>query len=676
MAHLRRGPDIVAWLLALASAAGIVRADPAADPGLGDEAYLFQDIDSVFAASRYDQPVGDAPSAVTVITRDEIRRFGYRDLNDVLSAAIGFFTVDDRSYPHLGVRGFQRPGDLDNRVLLLVDGLPLNDPVYDSAPLATYSPVDVAHLERVEVVRGPGSSLYGTNAIFAVINLVTRKGRDLDGAEIEAAAGDLGTLRERVAYGQRFDNGVEVMAGAAVLDRSGNARLYVPEFDTPTTGDGVAHDLDGERYVNALSTVSWRGFQAQGGFGWRRKAYPGAPFGTVFDDPQSRLVDLTGFARLGWTGLPAERLALSANLAYLRYRCAGDYPLDYSDEGDGSRVLVEHDLALADWLVADVVARWSLAERLALVFGADGRAAVRVVQSATYAVDPPGTPLDDHRRTVAIGAYGQAEWRLVDSLLLNAGLRYDRGTTFGDFLSPRAALLFNPLPSTRFKLLYGRAFRAPNAYETYYHDGYQTQKPGGSMSPETIQTFETVYEQDLADAISGKLSVFHYRTRALIDLVQDPADGLLVLGNTGGIDALGAETSLSLRLAGGLTADAGYAWTHAYPAARWSGQVANSSAHQASGRVSVPLWSDRLFASTELRALGPRHTVKGADVGWHVQWRAVLSSRNLPWKGLELTAAVYNLLNRRDADPVSTEYVQSAMEGDGLTLRFGVTYAF
>jgi PAS domain S-box-containing protein len=109
----------------------------------------------VYSASMYLQSDREAPSSVTVITADQIRRFGYRTLADALRSVRGFDVTYDRNYSYVGVRGFARPGGYNDQVLLLINGYRLNDNVYDSAQLGAEFPLDVDLIERIEIVRGP-----------------------------------------------------------------------------------------------------------------------------------------------------------------------------------------------------------------------------------------------------------------------------------------------------------------------------------------------------------------------------------------------------------------------------------------------------------------------------------------------------------------------------------------
>jgi len=181
-----------------------------AQPPGGDENILFAEIPSVFTASKYEQKVTAAPSAVSIITAAEIRKYGYRTLADILRSQRGFYTSYDRQTEFLGVRGFGRPGDFNSRILLLIDGSRSNNNIFDTAAIGNDFILDVALIERIEVVRGPGSSLYGSNAFFAVINVITRRGRDLQGTELAATAASQATYSSRLSYGKRFAGGGRV----------------------------------------------------------------------------------------------------------------------------------------------------------------------------------------------------------------------------------------------------------------------------------------------------------------------------------------------------------------------------------------------------------------------------------------------------------------------------------
>ncbi len=174
---------------------------------------------------------------MSVITGDDIWRFGYRTLAEALGRLPGFFTTNDRNYLYLGVRGFSGAGEYNNRILLLLDGHRLNNPVYGQAPLSADFPVDSSLIDRIEVVRGPASSLYGTSACFGVVNVITRRGRDVAGVEPSTRGGDL--LRALLAAIQaRPQSLIETtrIRSVADLHRDLSVRVLLAE-DNPVNQD-------------------------------------------------------------------------------------------------------------------------------------------------------------------------------------------------------------------------------------------------------------------------------------------------------------------------------------------------------------------------------------------------------------------------------------------------------
>src|SRR5690349_7141037 len=166
-------------------------------------------VDSVYGAPKFLQRSSDAPTSVTVVTAQEMQRYGYRTLAEVLKSVRGFYVVNDRNYSYVGVRGFLMPGDYNARILFLLDGHRVNDNIYDGAYVGTEFPVDVDLIDRIEIIRGPHSSAYGTGAFAAVINVITKRGRDLRANEVSGEAGSWNSYKSRVTYGDRFDNGLE-----------------------------------------------------------------------------------------------------------------------------------------------------------------------------------------------------------------------------------------------------------------------------------------------------------------------------------------------------------------------------------------------------------------------------------------------------------------------------------
>jgi len=215
----------------------------------------------VYSASKHLQSVREAPSFVSIVTAEDIRNYGYRTLADILQSLPGFYVSDDHQYSNLGIRGFTRTSDYNTPFLLLVDGHRANDAIFENSPISRELPLDVDLIERVEVIRGPSSSLYGANAVFGVINIITRRGRDV-GTEISVEGGSFGTGKGRVSYGHTFQRWEVLLSGS--FYGSAGETFYFPEFDTPQTNNGIARGLDDESANDFLVKVSHGHFTFEG----------------------------------------------------------------------------------------------------------------------------------------------------------------------------------------------------------------------------------------------------------------------------------------------------------------------------------------------------------------------------------------------------------------------------
>jgi iron complex outermembrane receptor protein len=639
-------------------AAGQDQAD--SDP-LGEVA-LFQELPTVTAASKFEQDSREAPASISIISREEIERFGYRTLGEALNAARGIFTSYDRNYTYIAVRGFTVPGDYNTRILLLVDGHRLNDNVADAAYVGTESALDMSVVDRIEIIRGAASSLYGTNAFYGVINVITRNGRSLQGGEVQADAGTFDSYRARAVFGERAPSGVEYMVGGGMYRSSGDD-LYFPEFDAPETSNGVASGLDGDRAGSAFAKISYQGWSLQAGLQDRKKEVPTASYGTNFDDPRLMTQDQHAFAVARYAHPFADLSRFDVSLAFDRHRYQGTYP--YED-------VVQQDLQSGDWTTLEAQYVRPLGRKHKVVVGGEYRLNTRQDQ-ALYDVDPFQSYLDDQRSSSVWAVFVQDEYRITNRLLLNAGLRHDSYETFGGTTNPRAALIYTLDQRTTLKALYGQAFRAPNLYELYSQDGGISQKPSLTLQPETIQSYELVAERQLARSFRGTLSLYHFDVDRLIGLTTDPEDGLLMFANLNrfrsqGVE-LGAEGST-----GPFSARASYAYQHVRDVGSDIVPV-NSPSHVGRLGVSVAMLGEKARLGTEFRWLSSRRTVAGGEVPAYGLVNLTLLARP-GIGGLVFSGSVYNLLNREYADPGGEELAQEMVVQDGRVVRLGVRYLF
>jgi outer membrane receptor protein involved in Fe transport len=639
---------LIIVVVTLAGAQGATAEEPPDFTGLTMEQLL--EVELVSAASRRPQSAREAPSAVTVVSAAEIRHQGYRTLAEVLRAIPSFYVSSDRNYTYVGVRGFGRPGDYNSRVLVTVDGARVNDNVYDSVLVGEEFLLDLDVVEKVEVARGPAASLYGGNAFFAVVNVVTRRGSRLSGGELAAEAGSYGAAGAHASYGRTLASGVDFMASASFFGRQGQD-LFFPEL---ADDGGWARDVDGESARRAFASASRGGFSLRVAHAWRRKEVPTGSYGSVLGDPRNRTWDALTVAGLQYERR-IGRADVSARAGFGRSRYDGTYVFlprpgtVYRDYADG------------DWWSGGLVATGTFG-RHTWTAGLEGQWDQRLDQGAHD--DAAGVVLDRQISGARGGVFAQDDVRLAQGLRAQVAFRHDvfheRSHT-----SPRLGLVRSGQWGA-LKLLYGSAFRAANEYERHYYDGQDA-----GLRPETIRTLELVAEKSLGrGAVTA--SVFDNRIHGLITLTGEST--ALHFENAGHIRSRGFELGGEWRRPAGLRARVSCVFQRTTDVATGSG-LTNSPGQVAKADLDLPLASRRAWVGLNAQYVGGRLTLGGGRLPPHALANVTLTLPDAI-RGLDLSAAVYNVTGTRYADPGSEEHAQDALPQDGRSVRVKVTWRF
>ena len=551
-------------------------------------------------------------------------------------------------------------------MLLLINGHRLNENVYNSALIGTEFPLDLDLIDHIEVVRGPGSSLFGTNAVFAVINVITRSPGGNSAIEVSGDTasflGRKGRISATVSKGK-----LEGLFSGSLYRSAGVPQLFFPEFDAPDTNFGLAEDVDGDHYSQAFGRVQYGGFRAQGMYSSRTKTVPSALYGSIFNDPATQETDAFAQGGVEYHHTFASQTELDLRSSFNRYHFAGQYA--FYDPQAGDRTLYS-GISWADWLGLEAVLGRQFGKHR-LTLGASYEYSVDVRQTGRQAGHP--FLLNDSRTPWQAGVFGEAELQLLRKLTLHVGGRLDYFDAYGSALSPRVALVYSPSARSTLKYIFGTSFRAPSSFESYYGDGVTTELPPVPLKKENIESHEVVFQHSLTPWLVVTADGYFNVLDNLIDHVNDPATGMNESVNVGEAAdrARGLEVEIEAKRASGLGARASYELADARDNLQ-AVRLANSPFHQAKLHASLPA-TRRAFFGIEFLYASAQRSYQGTLVPASSLSNVTFSTRPL-WGGWEFAASCYNVFNRSSFAPMGPFEIPAAIRQDGRSYRFNVSY--
>lgn len=653
----------------------------------------------VTVASGREQDPSQAPGVLSVVSREDIRNLGARTLVEVLATLPGFDLVSDNLGRHrIVVRGLSSRGPgLSEGVLVLLNGHRLNEALRGGATLLNRL-IPVASVERVEVLRGPGSALYGEAALAGVINIVTDDPKDLTGVHVSAGTGSFDQQQITLRLGSALRD-LKLAGFISYSDTSG-ARLPIPA-DAQTLVDRTSGEpplslapgraRDRGRFLETHYRALYRDWAVQ----WRVRQESASGFvgatdslGTFNDITNKQTLLDVRYARPTSIGALAATFSFTQNAASELLQVVPPGPKAVVRDGRvgtlDAPIYLQTSLKTRRYAAEGALERTLGGHTLSagVILGREGTYGLEALGNLDFrtrmplegeTLQPLAGVVDDHARTTA-AIYVQDQWGLSSSTSLTGGLRFDHLSDVGGVVaSPRLALVHLLPEDVQLKVLYGRAFRAPSFQELEFELSGVTGNPG--LRPVTVQTLEA----SLAKAEDGwEAQVSGYLSFLRNAVIPDGSPSLWApapLVNGSGYDLQGIEIdgrkavgnhSLFLRY----TLQSARDLDTDRPAAGVPRHLATLGGNlELSERFQLtPTW---ILRGSRPRAPGDaRPRVAGFGlVGMSLQWQSV--SRKV-----ELSGSVQNLLDKRYSDPSPAFGVPGDYPQPGRNLFFDARYRF
>lgn len=514
---LNWAPMTVALLLSLVVVPMMACAETTQDIADLDLQSLLDDV--VSSASKYEETLEESPANVFIVSRAMIESYGCRTIGDALSLVPGIYITDDYSLSQIGVRGIANFGDWNSRMMVLVDGRSLTEQYGGSNSIDVVG-LDLDNIDRIEVIKGPASSLYGSNAFFGIVNLITEQPTENELFVSSKYFRNTDQKGSSIRLYQKFDNGLTALITGSYLDRNGSD-LFFKEFSD--LGDGAILRLDEDGYnqfyldsadftggyshnKNSSENYAFRSrlglgcFYLTAHFAQQRSGISHGFYGALFNRSENEYNERRYFLDLGYQNSLSENSELSLRLSYDHFFWSDHILYNYYSDEDEPLYLPG-----PTWIDAEYDQWYSSEARLQVDFGDRNRAVFGVevqlheIMHESGETDQAGEEIQEN--VIPPGSvnysgqiynvYVQDEHRFSEKIKFVGGLHFNHFTYTTGRVTPKGALILSPYRHGTYKLIASQGFRSPTFYEVSFDDGsYFIGNP--DLSPELITSYEAI----------------------------------------------------------------------------------------------------------------------------------------------------------------------------------------
>ncbi len=639
------------------------------------------------SATKRNVPLQKAPAIATVISAEEISNMGARNLKNVLKLIPNFGT----SINEQGVLVFETRGimtTLSEKLLVMIDGHPLNIDYTGSALSYVYDDLTVENIRQIEVIRGPGSALYGANAFTAVINILTNKPNDIGGFRSKASAGDFDTQKYNFTGGKLFENGFQLYCGLDYWKTDGaESTIEADQFTGTPLSNAPGKADTGFEKSDFLMKILYKDFSFHTGYVTKKRGtYAG--FGYALTEHNAW--DITNYwANMSYSHVFLDDFTSTIKLFYNQYeqdpsiQVTPFIPPAFPDgligepklknRNFGSELQLNYDIFPGNHLVAG--AFYEKVKQFDVIHIANFDPNTGAPLGNLQDISDWGNFNKEADREI-FAFYIQDEWEIIDSLNLTVGTRYDNYNDFGDTTNARIGLVWSITDDANIKFLYGEAFRAPNFVELY-NENNPVVIGNPDLEAEEISTYELGAFYRFSPVTTLDINYFYSKINNLI--VYDYSTSPAIHSNLGDSTVDGVEVILS-----GQYSKTNY-WklTYSYQDPKDSdtkNRLPNVPRQRASFSFNYSIFNFLTF-HTDILWTGERTRVAGdnrEDMPSYTLVDLALTSGDF-WGDFEVQLAVHNLFDKEYFDPDTSgtlQYIPNDFPREGLSAILNLTYQY
>ncbi len=639
------------------------------------EEFLFEEIPMVSIATQSEHEVLDAPGTVTVVTGEQLKKMGISTLGEYFSRVPGFATsINYVRDTELEVRGIKTL--FSEKIKFMIDGHSVNSPHTGSAVriFSEFDIVPISYIKQVEIIRGPGSALYGTSAFLAVINIITKNPDDINGVSVKFFKQEFGFETQEILFGNQWgDFGIsgsmefkdkdyeEVYIESDALGQSGYTNSYLDSKDINLKTNYKDFTLFFKHYDKSKG--------------------PYVGYSYMLNDETN--LDFTySFAEINFEKQIFEKINFFSKVYYNNYDFDLFYEVipnrnyvnvSYEDMNIGSEIRVDREIM--DKHHVTLGAFFEKFERKKL--GVRGNfLTLDEILDEWFEIEgysPLGNWNKYDAKQDIFALYFQDEINeIIDNVKLTIGCRYDNYSISGSSFNWRTGINWKVADNTTVKCLYGKAFRAPT-FEELYNTTVETLVGNENLKPEIIQTVETGIYHYINDLIQIDINFFYSEIKDLISTSGVKYE------NTGEVESFGSE----IEIKGHFNKNAGYYANYSFADTedKLTGEDRpNVAKHKANIGGDFKI-SQNININANFYVCGKKSRAKGDprdDVDSYTKLDTTVLIQDLI-PGLEISVSVKNLFDTTYYDPspnALTTGMYSDFPVEGRLFSVSVEYKF